>query len=289
MTIAVFGATGKVGQLVARELLERGETVNAYVRNSDKARKCLGTAGALSINQMPLDDLGAVSAAIRGASTIFVSMGSIGIEGNIQRTVLEAARRSTALRQLVRLSVLNASTSSLGINQRAHQTIDFAATLADIPYTTIQPAIFSASLFAAAEEICAHDTWTGLADTGKVALIDHRDVANVAVHILANSTAWGAHYQLTGPTLMDWPQAMALLSAELKRTIRFIKIPDRELLNRMLAAGVPPGFAELLITREWAIEAGENERITNTVTNLTGQIPRTVEAFLHANRSAFLS
>jgi uncharacterized protein YbjT (DUF2867 family) len=144
-------------------------------------------------------------------------------------------------------------------------------------------------LFGGAEEICAHDTWTGLAETGQVALVDHRDVANVAVHILANSTAWGAHYQLTGPTLMNWPQAMALLSTELGRTVNFLTVPDRELLNRMLAAGIPPGFAELLITREWAIEAGENERITNTITDLTGHTPRTVEAFLHDNRSAFLT
>jgi hypothetical protein len=35
--------------------------------------------------------------------------------------------------------------------------------------------------------------------------------------------------------------------------------------------------------------AGENERITNTVTDLTGQTPGTVEAFLHDNRSAFLT
>ena len=64
--------------------------------------------------------------------------------------------------------------------------------------------------------------------------------------------------------------------------------PTYDLLNRMLAFGVAPGFAELLISREWAIEAGENERITHTVTDLTGQKPRTVEAYLHANRGVFL-
>jgi NAD(P)H dehydrogenase (quinone) len=193
------------------------------------------------------------------------------------------------LRQFVRLSVLNTSTSSLGINQRAHCAIDFAAALAGIPYTTIQPAIFSASILAAAEEIRDHGTWTGLAETGRVALIDHHDVADVAVHILTDPSSWGTHYQLTGPTLMTWPHAMALLSFELKRRIRFVRAPDHDLLNRMLSTGVSPGFAELLITREWAIEAGENERITDTVTECTGQTPRTVEAYLHANRGAFLS
>jgi hypothetical protein len=48
------------------------------------------------------------------------------------------------------------------------------------------------------------------------------------------------------------------------------------------------GTAELLITREWAIMAGENERTTTTtVRDLTGYDPRTIEEFLHDSRHAF--
>ena len=39
------------------------------------------------------------------------------------------------------------------------------------------PAIFSASLLAAAREVRASRTWTGLAGSGRMALIDHRDAA----------------------------------------------------------------------------------------------------------------
>jgi uncharacterized protein YbjT (DUF2867 family) len=288
MTTAIFGATGRVGKIVARQLLDRDEKVHACVRDGDKTRRYLGTSDLLTIDELQLDDLDAVIAAIQGASTIFMAMGSIGAEGNIQRTIIEAARRSVRLRQLVRLSVLNTSPSSLGINQRAHSTIDFTAALTGIPYTTIRPAIFSASLLAGAAEIRDHHTWTGLADTGQVALIDHRDVADVAAHLLREPATWGAHYDLTGPTLMSWPHAMTLLSKELNHTVRFNTAPEHELLSRMINAGVTPGQAELLISREWAIQAGENERLTHTVTDLTGQTPRSVEAYLHTNRHAFL-
>jgi hypothetical protein len=40
-------------------------------------------------------------------------------------------------------------------------------------------------------------------------------------------------------------------------------------------------------TREWAILAGENERITTTVRDLAGHEPRTLEAFLHENHERF--
>jgi uncharacterized protein YbjT (DUF2867 family) len=184
---------------VARQLLNRGENVRVCVRDPDKARRYLGTTDALVIDKVALDDLDAVSAPIKGASRIFIAMGSVGIEADIQRTVIEAARRSATLGQLVRLSVLNASPSSLGINQRAHSTIDFAAALAGIPYSSIRPAIFSSSLLAAGPEICERSSWTGLADTRQVALVDHEDVADVAVHILTEPRSWGAHYDLTGP------------------------------------------------------------------------------------------
>jgi hypothetical protein len=62
---------------------------------------------------------------------------------------------------------------------------------------------------------------------------------------------------------------------------------EQDLLRRLTGLGVPPGQAELLIAREWALLAGENERTTTTLRDLTGHPPRTVEAFLHENRELF--
>lgn len=288
MTTTIIGATGKVGSAVVRRLLETGQPLRAYVRDADKARRIFGQPNGLEIYRGRLDDPEDLAAGLGDASVIFVAMGSIGVEGNLQRAVIEAARRSTALRQFVRLSVLNASPTSLGINQRAHWNIDFAVSAAQIPYTTIRPAIFSASLLAATTEIRARRTWTGIADTGQVGLIDHNDVADVAAHVLTEPATWETHYDRAGPTLLSWPQAMTLLSAELRYPVSFETLHERQFLTQLIGSGVAPGQAELLITREWAIQAGENERLTNTVHDLTGHSPRTVEAFLHDNREQFL-
>lgn len=104
-------------------------------------------------------------------------MGSVGIEGVLQRIAINAAARIPSIEQVTRLSVLNTSADSLGINQRAHYSIDQFAASTAVPYSTVRPAIFSASLLAAAREVRASRTWTGLAGSGRTALIDHRDVA----------------------------------------------------------------------------------------------------------------
>jgi uncharacterized protein YbjT (DUF2867 family) len=133
----------------------------------------------------------------------------------------------------IRLSVLNTSATSLGINQRAHWNIDFAAEVAGLPYATIRPAIFSASLLAGAAEVKASRTWTGLAGTGRVALIDHRDAAEAAVRVITDPGTWGRHHDLTGPRLLSWPEAMQALSAELGEQVSFVTTSEQALLGRL--------------------------------------------------------
>jgi uncharacterized protein YbjT (DUF2867 family) len=289
MATTVIGATGRVGSAVVRRLLQADRLVRVFVRNPDKARDVLGDPDGLDIQVGQLTDPEALPAALNGASTIFLAMGSIGIEGNLQRIVIDAARQSPDLRQLVRLSVLNTSPTSLGINQRAHWNIDFAAVAAQIPYTTVRPAIFSASILAGAQEIRDRSSWTGIADTGRIGLIDHNDVAEAAVKILTDPTTWGTHYDLTGPALLSWPDAMALLSTELGYPIRFEPSGEGALMKHLTDAGIAPGQAELLIAREWAIQAGENEHLTNTIEELIGRAPKTVESFFRDNRNHFLA
>jgi NAD(P)H dehydrogenase (quinone) len=279
MTITVIGATGRVGSGVVRKLVNAGLTVRALVRDPDKARRLFGDSPGLEIVQVHLDDLAVAATGLAGSDAVFLAMGSVGAEANAQRIVIQAAAATPGLRQLVRLSVLNAGPDSLGINQRAHWSLDVTAQVAGVPYSTIRPAIFSASVLAGAAEIKASRTWTGLADTGRVALSDYRDTADAAVAVLTEPSTWGQHHDLTGPRQVSWPEALQVLSAELGETVTFRTTSAIRLIQRLTQAGVPAGQAELLVTREWAIMAGENELTTETVRELTGHEPRAIEEF----------
>jgi uncharacterized protein YbjT (DUF2867 family) len=287
MTTAVIGATGRVGSAVVQRLLASGSDVRVLVRDPAKARQLFGDGPGLTVVHVSLADTAAVAAELARSRTAFVALGSVGAEANLQRAVISAAAATPGLQQLVRLSVLNAGPDSLGLNQRGHWSIDHAAEAAGVPYTTIRPAIFSASVLAAAPEIKATRTWTGLADTGRVALSSHLDVADAAAGVLGDPSTWGQHHDLTGPRLVSWPEALLALSAELGEPVTFRPTDAWDLVQRLVKAGVAPGQAELLVTREWAILAGENERMTSTVRDLTGHEPRTIEQFFHENRDRF--
>jgi uncharacterized protein YbjT (DUF2867 family) len=288
MATAVIGATGRVGSEIVRGVLARGDAVAALVRDPGKARRAFGGPDGLHIRPTRLDDPRDVTEALDGIGTVFIAMGSIGIEGVIQRIALNAAARTSTIEQVTRLSVLNTSADSLGINQRAHYSIDLFASSTAVPYSTIRPAIFSASLLAAAPEVRASRTWTGLADSGRMALIDHRDAAEAGLRVLTDPTLWGAHHDLTGPVPVSWPEALELLSAELGEPVTFRVAAERQLLERLIGAGVPAGRAELLVTREWTILAGENDYTTDTFQRITGRPPRPVAEFLHEYRAEFV-
>ncbi len=122
-----------------------------------------------------------------------------------------------------------------------------------------------------------------------MALIDQRDVAAAGVRVLTDPALWGAHHELTGPVAMSWPEALELLSAELGEPVAFRVESERQLLDRLIGAGVAAGEAELLIAREWAILAGENDLTTDTFQQITGRPPRPATEFLHEYRAEFVS
>lgn len=73
MHIVVFGATGKTGQLVLQQALERGHQVTAYVRDKQRLpeadRKIRVVVGRV-------DDEGAIFRAIDGADVVISALGS---------------------------------------------------------------------------------------------------------------------------------------------------------------------------------------------------------------------
>jgi NAD(P)H dehydrogenase (quinone) len=288
MSTAVIGATGHIGSEIVHGLLERGDAVAALVRDAAEARRAFGEPDELHIRPTRLDDPRDLTEALDGIRTVFIAMGSIGIEGVLQRIAINAAAGISSIEQVTRVSVLNASADSIGINQRAHYSIDKFAASTAVPYSTIRPAIFSLSLLAAANEVRASRTWTGLAESGRMALIDHRDVAEAGLRVLTDPALWGAHHELTGPVAMSWPEALELLSAELGAPVTFRVAPERQFLERLTAAGVPAGEAELLIAREWAILDGENDYTTDAFQQITGRPPRPVTEFIHEHRTEFL-
>ena len=139
MTTAVIGATGHVGSEIVRGLLARSDAVAALVRDPDEARRVFGDPDGLHIRATRLDDPRDLTQAFDGIRVAFIAMGSIGIEGVLQRIAINVAAGISSIEQVTRLSVLNAF-GGLNWNQPAsplqHRPVRFldrSAVLDDPP------------------------------------------------------------------------------------------------------------------------------------------------------------
>lgn len=74
MRITVFGASGKVGQLVVAELLRRGHSVKAFVHNHSPFE----ADDRLSVIKGDVHDVQAVAQAVEGSQAVVSALGSWG-------------------------------------------------------------------------------------------------------------------------------------------------------------------------------------------------------------------
>lgn len=73
MNVTVFGATGAIGSLTVAELLERGHTVTAYVRNPAKAPAAWGDRVRVVVGEMANAE--SIDSAIVGADAVISALG----------------------------------------------------------------------------------------------------------------------------------------------------------------------------------------------------------------------
>jgi uncharacterized protein YbjT (DUF2867 family) len=110
--------------------------------------------------------------------------------------------------------------------------------------------------------------------------VDLEDVADVVVAALTEDGHHGRTYELTGPRLVTFAEAAALISAAAGRPVRFERVTPEECTARMLAEGVPAMEAEALTDLFSRILDGRNANVTGDVRAVTGREPRDFADFV---------
>jgi uncharacterized protein YbjT (DUF2867 family) len=116
--------------------------------------------------------------------------------------------------------------------------------------------------------------------SGRVGFIDADDIAAAAVAALTAGTAMNAGAILTGPKALSYDNLAAVVSASSGRTVRHVALGAEELLARLNALGMPPGYAAALVRLDLVIRDGAEDRTTTGVLDLTGRPPRSFQAFV---------
>jgi uncharacterized protein YbjT (DUF2867 family) len=253
-TTLVIGGTGKTGRRVAERLQARGVPVRIGSRSGapafdweDRSTWVPALDGATSAYVSYYPDL-----AVPGAPDAIAALSELAVERGTRRLVLLSGRGEPEA-------------------QRAEQVLQESGA----EWTIVRCSWFSQNFSEGAfvEQVSA----------GEVALpagpvpepfVDVEDIADVAVAALTEDGHAGQLYELTGPRLLRFDEAVAEIAEATGRPVRYVPISVDEFTGGLAQVGVPDDVRSLLAFLFTEVLDGRNAHLTDGVQRALGREPR---------------
>jgi uncharacterized protein YbjT (DUF2867 family) len=154
-------------------------------------------------------------------------------------------------------------------------------------WTHLRPGPFMQNLLAQAAPVAASGTLRGAWGAGRIAPIDARDVAAVAVRALLDPGHEGLAHALPGPEALTWPQLAERLGRALGRQVRYVDLPPEAVAGALRAQGAPEWMVGALLEVMAGVRGGAAPEAADAVRELTGRPARRLEEFARDHAWAF--
>jgi len=279
--ILITGASGNVGQEVAKQALALGLSIRATFRSPNTAAKApTGLDGVVMDYTKPET----IRTALHGVEKIFlVGPPTRELPALEARFIKEV--RASGRKHIVKLSALGGRES---IFPSGHRNSEENIEASGLPYTFLRPNGFMQNLVNYnATTIRSRDAFYGCQGNGAVSVIDIRDIAGVAVLVLVATGHEGKSYTLTGGEALTNEQIAEKISRVAERKIGYIDLMPVEFKKALLSAGAPEWSAEAMLDLQRFYREGKGCLLTDDVERLTGHKPIAFDQFVHDYTFAF--
>lgn len=279
--ILITAASGKVGQHVLAQLSQKQVPVRAGVHNQAKASALRETG----IEPVVLDfqSSESLAAAFKGIDKLFLVTPGSPDQGRQEENLLAEAKR-VGVKRIVKLSGKIADHEAVGFSQW-NRDAERRIKQSGILYTILRANYMMQNFFGNAEQIKKGSFTNGPA-AKRIAFIDARDIAAVAVAALTEDGHDGKTYDLNGPELLDGYAQAAVISRVLGRPIRYLDVSVDDFVRQLKSFGLPAWMVEAV-----AVAAADPEipgdQSSAEVERILHRKPGTLEQFIKDYRSAF--
>lgn len=279
MSVLVLGATGNLGPHVVSELSSLGKTPRVLVRDADRARTVLGAGVEIVAGDMT--EPAALLGAVDGIDSVFLLSPHSFTMADAQLAVIRTLRR-TGIR-IVKLSGTSSAITPDGPYAcREHWEVERVLEGSGQPFVILRPNAFM-------QVIVGKQLIPGLQSTGTVvnalgdagvSFVDARDVGAVAARVLTASDWDGQTLVLTGPRSVTYGEIAAILSQRMGTPASVVDMTLDDLRATFIGRGMAEWEADHFVEMYELWAEHESEFVTDTVEQVTGRAPRTIEAFL---------
>jgi uncharacterized protein YbjT (DUF2867 family) len=221
MTILVTGASGTIGRTVVEQLVQRGASVRALVRDPAKANFPAG----VEVVQGDLLDPDSLRGAFKGVSTLFLLNAVVPDEFTQALIALNLAKEA-GIERLVYLSVIHSDVyvnvphfaGKFGV-ERLIQDMGFSATI-------LRPAYFMSNDLTVKDAILGYGVYPMPVGAKGLAMIDPRDIGEIAaIELIHRNRATRplpqTRLNLVGPDTLTGSDIAAIWSDVLARPVAY--------------------------------------------------------------------
>ncbi|MDG4860229.1 SDR family oxidoreductase [Streptomyces sp. T-3] len=268
--IVVTGATGQLGRLVVDGLLAKvpADQVAAVVRNKEKAADLAARGVELRIADYSVPEtLTGVFAA--GDRVLLISGSEVGQRIAQHRAVIDAAK-AAGVAQLAYTGILGGPDADFKLAAE-HKVTEQAILDSGLPYTFLRNGWYHENYTANLAPVLEHGAVVSNAGEGRVASASRADYAAAAVAVLTGEGHENKAYELSGDVAWSLAEYAAEVARQSGKEIAYANVPAEQHLAVLTGAGVPEGFAEILVDVDAGIERGLLAGTSGDLSRLIGR------------------
>lgn len=281
MKYLVTGATGNIGSLVTKRLLDAGERPCVLARDAKKARKLFGDRVEIRVGDLAGSRTDLMNV-FQGCDALFLV--NTGPDLGERDRACALAARDAGVQHLVKLSTLDVKT---GVGTGPwHARGEEAIRESGVHHTFIQTSAFMSNALSWADSIRDNGVLSSSTGEGKIAFIHPDDIANVVVSVLSRGEARNDSLVITGPKALSYREMATAIGETIGKSVRYETLSDADALAGALM-WADRAYAEALVDIWRTIREGRLATVSDGVRQLLGRSPKSFGDWIGENVGYF--
>ncbi|RYL27666.1 SDR family oxidoreductase [Acinetobacter piscicola] len=246
MKIAVTGATGQLGTLVIKALLQhtQAENIVALVRNQQKAQD-LKNQG-IELRHFDYDHVETLVPALIGIDKLLlISANEIGRRTPQHKAIIDAAKQAN-VQYIAYTSLLNADSNPLGLAQE-HRETEQLIRESGLSFTFLRNNWYSENYLANVQHTAESGILYGSAENGKISSASREDYAEAAAKVLTSVGHDHKTYELAGSASFTLTDLASYISQAANRPVSYQNISAQDYTQALNAAGLAPALVDVIV------------------------------------------
>ncbi|MEU0313388.1 SDR family oxidoreductase [Nocardioides sp. NPDC006273] len=280
MTIAITGASGQLGRLVADQLLDTVDSAEVVLLTRDPAKLADYAERGADVRAADFDKSNELVDAFAGVERVLlISTDVVGtrVEGHI--AAIEAAVKA-GVRHMAYTSVSEPTADNPAGVVADHAATEEALRESGLAWTMLRNNLYAdMQVDSVAQAASSGQLVTNVGDGG-AAYVTRADCAAVAVGVLTGEGHEGKSYDVTGPRAYTAADLAELAGQQSGKPVEVVQVDDEAYTAGLLSAGVPDFLAPLLTSFGTATRLGKLATVTDVVERVGGRTPTALKALV---------